>query len=76
MQPRCLLAHWLTGSLDWRQVKPKMHVRANGDPSPESAEYLHHVKCEHDGLALNVQNRRKISSRVREFLRDTIVNPF
>lgn len=41
-----------------------MHVPLHGDPSPDSAEFRGHVRCEHDQLSLVSTARRSISSQV------------
>src|SRR6267142_6142810 len=52
--------------VDWRQPKPKMHVPSQNDPAPDSQVFRDHVMCEHNGLALNISARTRISQRVRE----------
>ena len=48
----------------WKVQKPRMHVPLHGDPSPDSAEFRGHVRCEHDQLSLVSTARRSISSQV------------
>ncbi|KIY43585.1 cysteine proteinase [Fistulina hepatica ATCC 64428] len=60
---------WSPTSLtDWRLAKPKMHVPSKNDPSPDSEEYGHHVRCGHGALSLNISNRRKISKEAYSLL--------
>lgn len=60
--------------VDWRQPKPKMHMPCQNDPAPDSQVFRDHVICEHNGLALNISARTRISQRVREsFLRSNSV---
>ncbi|KAG9318845.1 hypothetical protein JVU11DRAFT_949 [Chiua virens] len=53
----------------WRAQKPRMHVPLHGDPSPDSAEFRGHVRCEHDQLSLVSTARRSISSQACEILK-------
>lgn len=48
----------------WRVQKPRMHVPLHSDPSPDSAEFRGHVRCDHDQLSLVSTARRSISSQV------------
>lgn len=41
-----------------------MHQLSEDDPAPDSLDYQSDVLCEHGTLALNNQNRRKISEQV------------
>lgn len=41
-----------------------MHIIASKDPAPDSPDYKNDVWCEHDALAVNGANRRKISGQV------------
>jgi hypothetical protein len=50
--------------VDWRQLKPKMHVPSQSDPAPDSQFFRDHVMCEHGGLALNISARTRISHKV------------
>ena len=52
-------------TVDWRQLKPKMHVPSQSDPAPDSQVFRDHVICEHGGLALNISARTRISQEVR-----------
>ncbi|KAJ3574829.1 hypothetical protein NP233_g1494 [Leucocoprinus birnbaumii] len=54
---------------DWRLLKPKMHKAFQEDPAPDSLEYRGDVWCEHESLALNSLNRRRISWEGVEVLR-------
>ncbi|KAJ6525652.1 hypothetical protein B0H19DRAFT_585928 [Mycena capillaripes] len=54
---------------DWKLVKPKMHIFAQGDPPPDSEDYQSHVSCEHGGLTLSSTNRCRISTEAFTFLR-------
>ena len=57
-----LMAH-----VDWRLIKPKMHEAGVPDPPPDDPEFASHVRCEHDGLATNQTNRKRMSSEVWMF---------
>jgi hypothetical protein len=54
--------------LDWRLVKPKMHVVSQGDLPPDATEFDHHVRCEHGGLSLSSTTRRRISEKVGQLV--------
>ncbi|XP_006457981.1 hypothetical protein AGABI2DRAFT_115001 [Agaricus bisporus var. bisporus H97] len=54
---------------DWRLSRPKMHIIASKDPAPDSPDYKNDVWCEHDALAVNGANRRKISGQAADFLK-------
>ncbi|KAF8921110.1 cysteine proteinase [Mucidula mucida] len=64
---RC--GYWIskTWLKDWKLAKPKMHVWSKGDPSPSTAEYDRHVRCEHGELTLNAFTRRLYRSRPVKF---------
>ncbi|KAJ7097738.1 cysteine proteinase [Mycena belliarum] len=54
---------------DWKLAKPKMHVAAQGDPPPDSAEFQPDVLCEHGGLCLVSTNRSRISVQAFNLIR-------
>ncbi|KAJ6597092.1 cysteine proteinase [Mycena vulgaris] len=54
---------------DWKLKSPKMHTCAEGDPPPDSGEYMSHVRCEHGGLCLSSTNRVRISIQAFNLLR-------
>ena len=51
-------------AVDWRLLKPKMHITSEEDPAPDSSQFYSHVHCEHGSLSLNTTLRRKISREV------------
>lgn len=52
-------------AVDWRLVKPKMHVQGDDDPSPDTADYASDVRCEHGNLTMNTSQRVRIGAQVR-----------
>ncbi len=64
--------------VDWRQLKPKMHVPSQSDPAPDSQFFRDDVMCEHGGLALNISARTRISHKVcqRPFAPGGMTNDF
>jgi len=43
-----------------------MHVPCQNDSAPDAQIFRDHVMCEHDGLALNISARTRISQKVSQ----------
>ncbi|KAK7054721.1 hypothetical protein VNI00_003184 [Paramarasmius palmivorus] len=63
------VGYWIPKSWlrDWTLQKPKMHQPSMSDPPPDSPDF-DDIHCEHGGLSLNQNNRRRISVEACELL--------